>query len=137
MQCSDARPLLPLCEYGDLADAERAALDQHLAQCPACRQELAEFGNLRQQLNSLPASLPAVQVAGIYHQESARRQRLARRWRIVAVAAVAAAVVLLFTRLELHLGAQQLVIRWGNREPVANMETPVLAQATVPTPSEP
>jgi anti-sigma factor RsiW len=40
MNCSDARPILPLYLDGDLQEAERHRLDVHLETCPECRREL-------------------------------------------------------------------------------------------------
>ena len=41
MTCDEIRDLLPLHLYGDVNDAERAAVEAHLATCGECRAELA------------------------------------------------------------------------------------------------
>src|SRR5580700_2256334 len=40
MKCELARLSIAICDYGDLPDDERHALEQHLAGCPGCRDEL-------------------------------------------------------------------------------------------------
>jgi hypothetical protein len=137
MQCENARPLLPLHVYGDLADPERTAVEAHLTQCPACQSELAEFQKLREQLNSLPAQGMHVDMGRIYSLQTRRRQKQSRRWQLVALAAIAAAVLVLLTRLEIHANAGQLVIRWGKPEPVVAIEKPAAVAPPAPAPAEP
>lgn len=113
MSCTQAREHLALLLYGDLDRVTAAAVQEHLAGCPACRTEYAELRRLRQALDALPA--PAVQVdLPRLFQTAARRQ--ARRWRRAALlvgAAAAALLLVLLTRLEVRVEAQQLVVRWG------------------------
>ncbi|HEV3144260.1 MAG TPA: zf-HC2 domain-containing protein [Gemmataceae bacterium] len=138
MQCSDARPLLPLHVYGDVAASERAALEEHLAECPACRQELAAFRTLREQLSAVPVPSPVVDVGRILHVQMVRQQRRTRRWQLVALAAVAATVLVLLTRLEVEANGRQFVIRWGKPEPApVVVELPVVTPTPAPVSSEP
>ncbi|HET6202391.1 MAG TPA: zf-HC2 domain-containing protein [Planctomycetota bacterium] len=44
MLCRDAKFRIPDLRLGDLPPAERASLEQHLAECPACRQAAEEIG---------------------------------------------------------------------------------------------
>jgi len=46
----------------DLSTAERAAIEGHLAGCPACQQELATSRQLWQQMGTVPTPQPAPQV---------------------------------------------------------------------------
>jgi hypothetical protein len=137
MRCENARPLLPLHVYGDLADSERTELEEHLAHCPACQREMAQFQNLREQLNALPALERHVDVGRIYSLQTLRRQKQTRRWQLVALAAIAATVVVLLLRLEVQANAGQLVIRWGKAEPVALVEKPPAVPAPAPSVPEP
>ena len=40
IKCHDIQKLLPLYEEGILADAEKQAVEDHLAQCADCRREM-------------------------------------------------------------------------------------------------
>ena len=46
-RCSRIHRLLPLSAGGELDAAERARVDTHLAECPRCRAEAADFLRLR------------------------------------------------------------------------------------------
>jgi len=135
MQCHDARPLLPLHAYGDLSVAETEALEQHLAQCPSCRSELAAFRKLRQELSSLPAPAGAVDLPGIYQDRLARARRRSRFWQLAGGLAVVACALLLLMHLEVRVNAQQLVVRWGQPEPV--IQERVIPQVVQAGPSSP
>lgn len=54
MKCEELQ--LNLSVYLDdiLTNEERACLDEHLGQCPLCRQKLSDFQALRQNLRSIP-----------------------------------------------------------------------------------
>ena len=107
MECREARQLLGVYVLGAIEPAERELLDQHLAQCPACREELAGLAGLPALLSRVPrADAEMLAAAGdedlrldepppellnsLLRQVAARRQ--ARRWRGLAAAAAAAAV---------------------------------------------
>lgn len=66
MKCKDLKPELPLY-VDDVLPAETAlAIDDHLTQCPLCRQELAEIREIRSSLRSLPRpQVPAARLAAI------------------------------------------------------------------------
>src|SRR5262245_18431512 len=130
MNCSQARDRLPGLLYGDLPDAEAAVVEDHLAGCPAWRNEHAALRGVRRALDALPAPPVGVDLPRLYRAEDDRRARQLRRWRRAAVAlAVAAAVLLLVVglRLELRVEAHQLVVRWGT--PPAAPESPPVARA--------
>jgi hypothetical protein len=118
MTCQEIRELLPLHVYGDLSAAERGPVDAHLAECPTCRAELAALGDVRRALDASPA-VPGVDVSAIYRAESERLRRRSKRWRFTALMATAAAIAFLAMRLDIRADARQLVVRWGEPEPVA------------------
>src|SRR5882724_6783239 len=117
MTCTDIREQLPLHLYGDLPPDERARVDAHLTQCPACRVVAAEFAAIRRGLNAAPAASRPLEVSEIYRRETVRQRRRARRWQVAAVVGAAAAVLVLFARADIRLDARQLVVRWGTPEP--------------------
>jgi hypothetical protein len=115
MICTDARARLPGLLYGDLSADEAAAVQKHLAGCPACRQEQAALEGVRRLLDHAPPP-PAVHVdlPRLYAAAAAHRRRAWRWRRGLAVAGVAAAVLLaLFLKLEVRVDAGQLIVRWG------------------------
>jgi len=62
VNCEHTRAHLPDWLHGDLPEAERRALDAHLAQCPACQQELAAFRHLWHSMGSIATPEPSEQV---------------------------------------------------------------------------
>ncbi len=54
MKCENLQFNLPIYLDDCLSGTERANLDVHLAQCPVCRQKLADFQGLRNSLRVLP-----------------------------------------------------------------------------------
>jgi anti-sigma factor RsiW len=125
MKCHEINELLPLHLYGDLSDAERAAVEAHLARCPECRAELAALEAVRKELDVPPPALRGVDVAAIYRAESDRLRRRSKRWRAAAAIAAIAATVLFALRLEMRAERGQLVVRWGQPQPVASAPTTV------------
>jgi anti-sigma factor RsiW len=130
MKCNEIRDLLPLHLYGDVNDAERAAVESHLATCDECRAELAALAAVRKGLDAPIPALRAVDVASIYQAESDRLRRRSRRWRAAAVLAAAAALLFLALRVEVRADGRQLVLRWGEPEPVA-VAPPVVERVVV------
>jgi hypothetical protein len=59
VRCSRARELLTLYLLNELDPAARAEVDEHLAECPACRAELPAAKALIDLLNGALASVPA------------------------------------------------------------------------------
>jgi anti-sigma-K factor RskA len=103
--CRDIRQLLGVYVVGAIDPAERAQVDEHLAECQSCRDELAGLAGLPAMLSRVPAadverlgllSLPeAMQppeelLNSLIGKVSAKRK--SRVWR--SVAAVAAAAVI-------------------------------------------
>jgi anti-sigma factor RsiW len=105
--CRDMRLLLGVYVVGAIDPAERALVDEHLSECPACRDELAGLAGLPAMLSHVPeadvarlganvVSLPeqtepSPELLNSLLRHVASRRR-ARMWRGV-VAAAAAAVI--------------------------------------------
>jgi anti-sigma factor RsiW len=129
---------------GALSPAERAAFEEHMRDCAACRAEVRDFSDLPGLLSQLPADDPALTLpeedleppAALLPSLllSVRRERRQRRWRMAAAAGLAAACLA-------GLGSAVVVERHTGRPapaPVAQALTfqpatgvPVRASATV------
>jgi hypothetical protein len=139
MTCADARPLLPAHVYGDLSDADAAAVARHLRGCPACRGEAAALDQVRLALDA-PATPPVrVNVPALFHEVADRR---ARRWRRLAVAGAALAAGLLLVlglRMQIAVEADRVVISWGRApaEPEALATVKQNPSLTLPARPEP
>ena len=102
MKCDDVRDLLDEYVDGELAPADRASVEEHLAGCEACRTECEELRKTAELVRSMPrAAAPEGLVAEVRRQIEERRQ--ARRWVIVrwsraAGWAAAAAIVAVIIR---------------------------------------
>jgi hypothetical protein len=101
MTCADVR----LDEYldGELDDAHRRLVEEHLAACPDCRAELERSRKLEDLLRTVPAgAAPEAErfIAGVRS-----RSRSAAPWRMAAAAAV-------------MLGVLALVLRSGTPAPL-------------------
>ncbi len=103
--CKEIRQLLGVYVVGAIDPAERSVVDDHLANCPACRDELAGLAGLPAMLSRVPApdverlseapglldveAPPGELLNSLLRQVSQRRRR--RLWRgAVSVAAAAA-----------------------------------------------
>jgi Putative zinc-finger len=117
MTCPDVRPILPALAYDDLAPDEAAVVRRHLDDCPGCRDEFAGLAHARAALDATPVPAVRVDVARLFTETAARQERRARRWRRAAAAAAALAAGLLAVlglRLQVRVGAHELVIAWGD-----------------------
>jgi anti-sigma-K factor RskA len=105
--CREIRLLLGVYVVGAIDPAERARVDEHLGECPLCRDELAGLAGLPAMLSRVPATdvewldatvteLPALEepsdemLAALLRKVSVKRR--SRMWR--SIAAVAAAAVI-------------------------------------------
>ncbi len=70
-KCQDIENLLPLYGEGVLADAEKKAVDEHLAGCVACQKELARL----QKAGQLVADVPQVEEPPWFQQKIMARVR--------------------------------------------------------------
>lgn len=89
---------------GALEPAERRAVEDHVAHCDTCRNELASLSGLPPLLDRLTVEEATADLAGVSAELAARGRRAAadehvrlrrhlQRWRLAAVAATLAAVV--------------------------------------------
>jgi hypothetical protein len=143
MNCSQVRTRLPELLYEELPVAEREQLKEHLAQCQECRSDYASLQEVQQSLYRVSVPEISVNLPLLYRRVADRQARAGRRWRRIAltVGALAAAVFLILVlRLEIRLGGEQLVIRWGpstaSVEPITNpkSEPPGFVPGELPFP---
>ncbi len=117
MNCPEVRAALPEFVYEALPPEARAEVQRHLDGCPECRREEAAMRQVRSLLAAAPAPEVRVDTAAVYRAAAERQARRVRRWRRVAVAACAAAVLIAavmgLSRLEVRIGSSELVVRWG------------------------
>jgi hypothetical protein len=121
MDCTWTRDRLPPLLYGDLPSGEAAAVERHLANCLACRQECAALKDVRRLLDAVPAPAIQLDLPRLYRQAALRQERKLGRWRRAGVALLAVAAMLLMVlalKLEVRLEGHQAVFRWGS-PPVA------------------
>ena len=135
MSCRDTRERLGDYVDGDLAEARRAAVERHLADCVDCRRELEELGalvaaaaELRRDVEPERDLWPAIAARLRSRDRSTTAgpsSVAAGRWwhspgfRLAAAAALAAAVTLVLAR------------GWGERQPVGAQDPPRAEAAAV------
>src|SRR5919199_2150612 len=92
----EIRDRLPDLVHGTLRGEQLAAVEAHVAQCPACAAEVALLRTARRALRHAPAVDVARVAAAVQRRAAgpvAPRRRPAPRWRVGAgIAAMAAAV---------------------------------------------
>jgi hypothetical protein len=118
MTCDDVRGRLPLFLTADLPPAEAEAVRLHLAGCPGCRADRAELEQVRGLLDAAPPpAVPTVDVGAVYRAALEGQLRSARRWKRAAAAGALVAAGLLLAavlpKLEVKVGGNELVVRWG------------------------
>ncbi|MBN2169827.1 MAG: zf-HC2 domain-containing protein [Candidatus Krumholzibacteriota bacterium] len=108
---------MPICDdearkldylAGDLDAAEREAFEEHLAACPACREEMAALRALLAGLRSLPRSAPPASLVAATKARLRRRAASAPRaawlWPVAAAAVMLAlALAMLGSRADADL----------------------------------
>src|ERR1700730_1440811 len=116
MNCENARELLPLEIYGDLAADDRTELLRHLEGCDACRCERETLRDVRQSLDAASVPKAAVDVGRIHQDAVATQHRSLRRWKRSAfvIGSLAAGLLLvLLIRPDIRIGNGQFVISWS------------------------
>jgi len=89
---------------GELSPEDQARLEEHLRDCPACRQQLESERVLRAQIRALPEVAPP---AGLEERLRARlRAARPRRWRFILPLAAGLTAVLLWS------GSSPAVVAW-------------------------
>jgi anti-sigma factor RsiW len=107
--CREIRQALGVYVLGAIEPAERAQVDEHLALCPDCREELASLAGLPAMLRKVPTTeaerlaaldgdpsaneMPSEEMLQSLAARTANVRRM-HRWRAVAVAAAAVVVAL-------------------------------------------
>lgn len=108
MRCEEVRELFTDHVEGDLPEGQRAAVLEHLEQCPACAQELRAFDHAVVAARSLPLADPPAHLrerireaiyaaaadAPALSEARAERKRRVRVWLGAGIGAAAAAAVL-------------------------------------------
>ena len=126
MNCTNVRERLPELLYESLSLAEAEKLNDHLAHCLACKSEFASLQDLQRTLDSVRAPDESVHLPTLYRCIADLHQKKTKRWRRTALsmAGIAAAVIaVLAFRLEIRLGPEQVVFRWGTSIPNPNSVT--------------
>lgn len=98
MKCEDARLLLADYWTGDLRGAEELALETHLAECSACREETSRLQAVWSGLALLPVDEPSPQLRGRFYEAlgayregaQSRRMHWTPAWLAVAASALLA-----------------------------------------------
>ena len=138
MNCPQARDLLPLLLYGDLAAGDAAAVEAHLAACAACRRERDALNQVRRALDAAPATPAEVDLPRLYRAAAQAQERHSRRWRRAALAlgALAAALVLVavLPGLEFRCEVHQFSVRWGSPPPAPLPAPPPEPEPRAPEP---
>ncbi len=136
MNCSQARDRLPDLLYPDAPRDGRGEVEKHLGGCPDCRREMEDLRRVRGLLRAAPAPPEvAVDVAALYRAAADRQARRLRRWRRAAAALAGVAALLLVglaSGLEVRVGADQVVLRWGAAAPQEPLPAPA---PSAPVPS--
>jgi len=117
MNCAQFRAALPEFVYGGLTPEVRNQVESHINGCPDCRRESAALRQIRHLLTAAPAPDVRVDAPALYRVAAERQTRRVRRWRRIGLTVCAAAVILIavtaLTRLEVHVGRSEMVVRWG------------------------
>ena len=115
MNCAQVRAALPEFVYGGLTPQVQALVDDHLKGCAECGRETAALRDVRGLLIAAPDV--SINTPAIYRVAAARQMWRVRRWRRMALTACAAVFLLLaataLTRLEIHVGNSEMVLRRG------------------------
>jgi hypothetical protein len=126
MNCANVHARLASFAYGDLPEAEANQIREHLNRCSACEQERLAISEIQRLLDAVPAPPIAVNLPMLYRDAAAGHRRQLRRWRIAALAGLAAGVLvaLLLSRLEVRVDANQIVLRWGAAPAIPHQHEP-------------
>ena len=80
MNCNEVKPRLIEAVYGEVPAEFRAAFEEHLAGCPACRLEYERLEQADQALDLVPETTAAVDLSRLYRDATARSRQSSRRW---------------------------------------------------------
>jgi hypothetical protein len=137
----DVRDLLPDYLHDRLASSARTSVERHLAECAACRDELALLRDLRGALNRAPRIDVAAVAAAIPAYRPPARKSWATGWRaaaaIAAIAAGGASFALLTRSGQPPTIAQGPAAAPASQTHGVGPAAPPTATAQLPEPAEP
>lgn len=138
LDCEQALDLISAKLDGALTAEESAALEEHLAACPACRALLADFEELHLELPKLAAQPPADLkdniMAEVRRSKVTPFQGKKKQWRWRSLASLAAVLVLVFvgsSAMRQWDGAASRV----EQESTAGADVAVVQNTDAPTPA--
>jgi len=118
-ECELVRPLLTAYAEGDISEADKEQVEQHIAMCEDCKEELGRERKLQELLNSLPElEAPRYLRQRIY--ASIERRPIFLRRIAIGFTTLAAAASLIFFALPIH-------------HPTTSPTTPAVAQRILPS----
>jgi hypothetical protein len=116
MNCEEVQELLHVAEL----PADAAAFAAHLQTCAACQRVRDDVQALAGRLNETTAPRVEVNLARLYREAEQQQVLRTQRWRRLAYAGLAAALLLgVLTLFEWRVEQGQLVVRWGRPGPDA------------------
>jgi len=119
MRCDELIAYLPQLAYDELAAHEAALCQQHLADCPACRAELASVQQALGLLDRVPAYDAQLDLAAVCLRMATRQRRQRRQRRVVlGVVAAAAGVLLAFFLRTFDVAVEpgRMVLAWHQQQ---------------------
>lgn len=137
MNCTEAKSRLIDSLYGELADRHGRPLQDHLAGCDSCRGELEALRQGHRRLGLLEGPQPPFDFSRLYRTAAQRGRRSRRRWRRLAMAACAAALLVMALAaggLRIDWRPGEMVVSFDGKRPVAE---PVGLQPAGPQPGGP
>jgi anti-sigma factor (TIGR02949 family) len=118
-ECEVVRPLLTLYADGDISEADREKVEEHIAMCEDCKEELEGERKLKELLHSLPeVEAPRYLRQRIY--AAIERRPIFLRRIAIGFTTLAAAASLVFFALPIH-------------HPTTSPTTPAVAQRILPS----
>ena len=133
MKCSDAQIRLIERLYGELCPEDETPLREHLAGCRPCRQEMEALQQSHQALTALAQPDSSPDFGRLYRTEAQRSGRSRRRWRYLALAGSAAAVLILAVlaaRLRVDWQPGRLIVTFDGRPPATKPFDTKVAEAS-------
>jgi hypothetical protein len=118
--------------YGELEPSERRALDEHLATCAECREELESFRATRGYLSSWAPPQPDLGFQIVRSQPAPTRRlwRVSPAWGLAAAAMLVMAVAAAIANVEVRNTSDGLVVRTGwSRAPAEQSVQPASLQS--------
>jgi hypothetical protein len=117
--------------YGELKPAEQRALEQHLAACAECREELESFRATRACLTSWAPPQPDLgfQIVRSQPAPAPRRWRVSPAWGLAAAAVLVMAAAAAIANVEIRNTNEGLLIRTGWHSTTADRGAQLAANA--------